>query len=299
MSYAGSATAHADRLLPASHPFSRHLRLVESEEAIAPHRQWTVDDGALPALFLSHGAPYLFEMTDWLTELRMWARTLPRPRGIVVLSAHWEDAVMSVSGHRATDLVYDFTGFDPIYSAMRYDTPEAPELADAIKRLMPPTESVYEHPSRGLDHGAWVPLKAMYPEGDIPVVQVSMPTHDPARLLELGGRLRSLRQEGILVVGSGFMTHGLPFIDCSDLTTVPGWSSDFDQWAAEALAAGDIDELAAFRDRAPGMRFAHPTIEHFTPMFVTLGAADDPTVAPRTRIDGFVMGLARRSFEVT
>jgi 4,5-DOPA dioxygenase extradiol len=138
----------------------------------------------------------------------------------------------------------------------------------------------------------------MYPEADVPVLQVSMPTHDPGRLMDLGRRLAALRQEGVLVVGSGYMTHGLPFIDWADLTKVPGWSADFDLWAAEALQRGDVDELASFRVHAPGMPYAHPTVEHFTPLFVTLGAADDPTAAPRTRIDGYAIGLAKRSIEV-
>jgi 4,5-DOPA dioxygenase extradiol len=125
-----------------------------------------------------------------------------------------------------------------------------------------------------------------------------MPTHDPERLMSLGRRLAALREEGVLVIGSGYMTHGLPFIDWSDLDSVPGWSRDFDLWAAEALAHGDVDELAAFRSAAPGMPYAHPTVEHFTPLFVTLGAAADPTAPPRTRIDGYTLGLAKRSVEV-
>ena len=105
----------------------------------------------------------------------------------------------------------------------------------------------------------------MYPYADVPVLQLSIPTHDPARLLELGRRLRPLRDEGVLVVGSGFMTHGLPYLDQEAFVdnVVPAWSAEFDQWAAEALAAGDLDTLAAYRDRAPGMPYAHPTVEHF------------------------------------
>lgn len=102
----------------------------------------------------------------------------------------------------------------------------------------------------------------------------------------------------MLVIGSGFMTHGLPFIDWSRPEAVPGWSRDFDLWAVDALARGDVDELAAFRTRAPGMPYAHPTTEHFVPLFITMGAATDPTVAPTTVIDGWMYGLSRRSFQV-
>ena len=101
----------------------------------------------------------------------------------------------------------------------------------------------------------------MYPLADVPVLQLRMPTHDPARLLDIGGRLRPLREEGVLVIGSGFMTHGLPFLDPGDAPTgrCPAWSSDFDAWVADALARGDVDELAAYRDTGPGMPYAHPT----------------------------------------
>jgi 4,5-DOPA dioxygenase extradiol len=158
---------------------------------------------------------------------------------------------------------------------------------------------VHEHGSRGLDHGAWVPLKVMYPDADIPVLQLSMPTHDPSRLLALGERLRTLREEGVLVVGSGYMTHGLPFLTREMFAgqVVPGWSSDFDAWASDALANGNVEELARFRSSAPGMPYAHPTVEHFTPLFVTLGAASDPTAPVTTTIDGYALGLAKRSFE--
>ena len=115
----------------------------------------------------------------------------------------------------------------------------------------------------------------MYPYGDVPVLQLSLPTHDPDRLLAIGSRLRPLREQGVLVIGSGYLTHGLPFLSRTNFeqNTVPGWSADFDGWAKEALAAGAVDALADFH-RAPGMPYAHPTVEHFTPIFVTLGAAD-------------------------
>jgi len=139
----------------------------------------------------------------------------------------------------------------------------------------------------------------MYPGADVPVLQLSLPTEDPDRLLALGTRLRPLREQGVLVVGSGHMTHGLPFLTREMFTgnVVPGWSSDFDAWAADALARGDVAELARFRTAAPGMPYAHPTVEHFTPMFVTLGAASDPAAPVVSTLDGFALGLSRRSFQ--
>ena len=299
MTDALTSTALADRQIPAGHAFSAHLRAVAADEERGEHRAWTPEDGPLPALYLSHGAPMLFEMTDWMTQLHAWARALPKPRGIVIVSAHWESAPLSISSSAPSELVYDFGGFAPMYYDMRYDTPVATELAQAVTQLMPDGEHVHEHATRGLDHGAWVPLKIMYPQADIPVLQVSMPTHDPDRLMALGRRLSTLRSQGVLVIGSGYMTHGLPFLrDFRIDAPAPGWSTEFDAWAAEALANGAVDELIDFKNRAPGMPFAHPTVEHLAPMFVAIGAATDPEAAPTTTIDGYFMGLSKRSFQV-
>lgn len=292
-----STTAVADARIPVGHPFAAHLKRAAAAQRSVPHALWTPDDGPLPSLYVSHGAPMLFEMTDWMSQLHTWARSLPRPKGVLIVSAHWESAPLSISATQPTELVYDFGGFDPMYHRMRYDTPAATALAAQVAALMPDAEPVHEHRSRGLDHGAWVPLKIMYPEADIPVLQLSMPTHDPRRLLDLGRRLRALRDTGVLVIGSGYMTHGLPYLDWSNPHTVPGWSSDFDLWAAESLARGDVDALSDFRHQAPGMPYAHPTVEHFTPLFVTLGAATDPTAPPTTAIDGYAIGLAKRSLQ--
>ncbi len=291
-------TAAADALLPAAHPFATHLREAANREADHPHRTWTVEDGPLPSLYISHGAPSLLEDAGWMTQLHGWARDLPRPRAVLIVSAHWESAPLSLTSTApATGLVYDFGGFDPAYSHMRYDTPDASELAQAVVGVLPDGETVHEHRDRGLDHGAWVPLKVMYPDADIPVLQLSIPTHDGARLLALGARLRILREQGVLVIGSGFMTHGLPYVDWRRPDVVPGWSSEFDLWAADALSRGDVDELANFRTRAPGLRYAHPTVEHFTPLFVTLGAAAQPDAPVTTIIDGYFIGLSKRSFQ--
>ncbi len=182
---------------------------------------------------------------------------------------------------------------------MKYETPDATWLGDLLASLMPVSEPLHRHQSRGLDHGAWVPLKVMYPEADIPVVQLSMPTHDPVKLLELGKRLAPLRDQGILLIGSGFMTHGLPFIrDWRVDAEAPSWSAEFDAWSAEALARGDVETLIRYKELAPGMPYAHPTVEHFTPLFITLGAATNAEDAPENRIDGYFMGLSKRSIQV-
>ena len=253
----------------------------------------------MPALYLGHGAPILLDDALWTAELRAWSTALPRPTAILIVSAHWETAPLALSAVRPRGLVYDFSGFDPKYYRLRYDTPDATALSQRVAALMPDSEPVHQHPTRGLDHGAYIPLMAMWPAADIPVLQLSLPTQDPGRLIELGRRLRPLRDEGVLIVGSGFLTHGLPFLrDFRTDAPPPGWSRDFDAWAAEALARGDIDELASFRDRAPGMPYAHPTVEHFIPLFVAVGAATDPEAAPITTIDGYFLGLSKRAFQV-
>ncbi|MEV1289616.1 class III extradiol ring-cleavage dioxygenase [Micromonospora sp. NPDC049679] len=282
-----------------AYPLDKHL--ATALPATRGQRAWTPEDGALPALYLSHGAPPLLEETGWMTQLFDWAQALPKPKAILIVSAHWESAPLSLSGTAAgTPLVYDFGGFARRYFEMTYRTPDATALAQRVAAAMPDGEPVHEHRSRGLDHGAWVPLKVMYPAGDVPVLQMSLPTHNPDRLLDLGRRLRPLRDEGVLVIGSGFMTHGLPFLRREDIrgtAKAPGWSQDFDSWAADALARGDVDTLADFAHAAPGMPYAHPTVEHYTPLFVTLGAADQPDKPVTTTIEGYFMGLSKRSFQ--
>ncbi len=252
----------------------------------------------MPALYIGHGAPPLLDDPLWSAQLAAWAQDLPRPKAILIVSAHWESAPVSLSANGAP-LVYDFGGFDAKYYRMTYETPDATALAQRIAAMMPASEPVHQHASRGLDHGAWVPLRIMYPDADIPVLQMSLPTHDPVRLMALGERLRPLRDEGVLIIGSGFLTHGLPFLKEFRIEApAPGWSSDFDAWAGEALARGDVDELARYRTNAPGMPYAHPTVEHYTPLFVTLGAATTPDEPGIQVIDGFWMGLSKRSLQV-
>jgi 4,5-DOPA dioxygenase extradiol len=254
----------------------------------------------MPVLYLSHGAPPLVDDELWVSQLAAWADELPQPTAIVVVSAHWEAAPLTIGSTTAdTPLTYDFWGFPEHYYDVTYDAPGAPGVAATVEKLMPDNESVAHDPDRRLDHGAYVPLTVMYPAATIPVLQISLPTLDPERLLRVGERLRPLRDEGVLMIGSGFTTHGLPFLDDpSPAATPPGWSVEFDAWAAERFTAGDVDSLIDFRDKAPGMPFAHPTIEHFSPLFVALGASGDPAQTPRQVIDGYWMGLAKRSIEL-
>ena len=250
----------------------------------------------MPSLYIGHGAPLLLDDPIWSSEIASITDKFEKPKAILIVSAHWESAPISITSPIAgTALVYDFGGFAQKFYEMTYETPDASALAARIAAMMPDNEVLHQS-QRGLDHGAWVPLKIMFPDADIPVLQMSMPTSDPGKLIALGKRLRPLRDEGVLIIGSGFMTHGLPFIrDWSFDAKAPGWSSDFDMWAADALSRGDVDALASYKDLAPAVNYAHPTVEHFTPLFVTLGAASQEDVIPETLIEGFWMGLSKRS----
>src|ERR1700736_3133411 len=166
----------------------------------------------MPAIYIGHGAPPLVDDALWVAQLAAWATALPRPSSVLIVSAHWENAPLTIGATRGgTPLGYDFGGFSERYYRAQYRSPGAPELAADIRRLLS-DEPVAEQPDHGLDHGAYVPLTVMYPNADLPVLQVSMPSLDPEQLFQIGRRLRPLRDQGVLVIGSGFLTHGLPFL---------------------------------------------------------------------------------------
>lgn len=164
----------------------------------------------MPALYLSHGAPPLADDPIWPGELAAWSADLPRPKAILMVSAHWEEAPLALGAVETIPLVYDFWGFPEHYYQVTYGAPGAPALAESVRKLLrAPGVPVQDIPDRGLDHGAYVPLVEMFPEADIPVLQISMPTLDPVKLMDIGRKLAPLRDEGVLIVGSGFFTHNL------------------------------------------------------------------------------------------
>jgi len=274
---------------------------VERDEAtvVAERAGARLRAGRMPSIYIGHGAPPLVDDELWVTQLAAWAKALPRPSAILIVSAHWENAPLTLGATRTgTPLVYDFGGFPERYYRAQYRSPGAPELAAQVRKLLS-DQHVADEPERGLDHGAYVPLTVMYPEADIPVLQVSMPTLDPQRLFEVGKRLQPLRDQGVLIIGSGFMTHGLPFLrDFRVDAQPPEWSVEFDAWAHEALEKGNVDELEDFMHKAPAVRFAHPRTEHLAPLFVTLGAGESNGEALPSIIEGYWMGLSKRSIQV-
>ncbi|WP_275288135.1 DODA-type extradiol aromatic ring-opening family dioxygenase [Halomonas elongata] len=220
----------------------------------------------LPSLFISHGSPMLaLTRTPAHDFLRQLGRTL-RPAAVVVISAHWASRQLMVSTSERPETIHDFGGFPRELFECQYPAPGEPELANRLARELDamPVE-------RGLDHGAWVPLSLMYPAADVPVVSLSLPTGwSNAELATLGERLAVLREENILVVGSGSLTHDLRSIDAIE-APVPDWVSTFADWVHERLISDDRDALLDWQ-KAPQALANHPTPEHFQPLLVAMGA---------------------------
>jgi len=240
---------------------------------------------ALPSLYISHGSPMTALQAGPVRErLAELAAELPRPQAIVIATAHWLSARPEVGGSAQPQTVHDFFGFPPALYEISYPSPGAPALAGHVLELLAGAGlDAALHPTQGLDHGAWVPLRLLYPEADVPVVPISIqPERDPAHHLAVGRALAPLRAEGVLVIGSGSITHNL-----GDLRKGYGVEREapyvrpFIAWVEERLAAGDVDALLDYRRQAPFAQRAHPTDEHLLPLFVALGAAGERPRAQR------------------
>ncbi|KGO35333.1 MAG: class III extradiol ring-cleavage dioxygenase [Desulfoprunum sp.] len=230
-----------------------------------------------PALFVSHGAPNLILKNDANCRFfRDLGRTLARPAAIVCVSAHWDTDEPLTSGADLPPTIHDFSGFEAELYSMRYPCPGDPALAARIADSLSAAEIpcfVSEH--RGIDHGAWVPLKLMFPSADIPVVQVSIQTdRDTRRHYDLGRVLAPLRRENVLIVGSGGATHNLREFGRYAVDAPPvGYAAAFDEWLAERIEDNAIADLLAYRDLGPEARRNHPGEDHILPLFAPLGAA--------------------------
>jgi 4,5-DOPA dioxygenase extradiol len=228
-----------------------------------------------PVLFVSHGAPTVaLEKGGLEAALAGFAAALGRPRAIVVVSAHWtarrDVGVTAAPRHR---VIHDFGGFDRALHEIEWPAPGAPDLAARVAALLRAAgfPSALE-PARGLDHGAWIPLRLAYPDAAVPVVKVAPPGAEPAVLLTMGAALAPLRDEGILLVASGGIVHNLGAIRFGDDAGPDPWAVRFDAWCRDRVAALDADGLARWREDAPDARLAQPTPEHLAPIFVAMGA---------------------------
>ncbi len=262
---------------------------------------------ALPTLFVSHGSPTLaLDPGSTGPALARIARSLPPPRAIVVASAHWGARQPTVGACPRPETIHDFSGFpQPLYS-IRYPAPGAPEIARRARDLLAAAgfEARVDE-ERGLDHGAWVPLRFMYPDAGTPALQVAIQYDaDPAHHYRVGAALAPLRDEGVLIVGSGSATHNLREVHWREREgeNVPSWVQEFRVWLAEALERHDVDALLDYRTRAPHAARNHPTPDHILPLFVPLGAAGAGATIERANdvvtlgvlgMDAFVMRPSR------
>ncbi len=249
----------------------------------------------LPSVFISHGSP--MHALEPGAAGEVWAalgRRFPRPRAVLIASAHWETNIPMLSGGEKPETVHDFYNFpQPLYR-LRYPAPGAPEVAQRAQALLKDAGfTAGIDGCRGLDHGAWSPLLYMYPKADIPVVQISVqPAFGPRHHVEVGRSLKKLSEEGVLIIGSGHMTHNLR--DWSRGSGKPEpYAREFQQWVKERLEARDVDALVDYRSRSPHGARAHPTDEHFLPLFFALGAAAETARAERVydAIDSGVLAM--------
>jgi len=248
-------------------------------------RESRMSKSTMPVIFLAHGSPMLLDSQRWIGELKQWADGMPRPRAVLMVSAHWDQRPVALGATRTVPLVYDFYGFPERYYQVTYPAPGAPELANRVRELLKGAKTDFmDEPERGLDHGAYVPMKCMYPQADMPTLQISLPGLEPKNVYALGQALAPLRKEGILIIGSGFLTHNLRAI--SDST--PAWASEFDEWIADVLMRNDVDALLDYRALAPGVEYALPTDEHFVPVILAKGAVSDARVPTTFPISGFI-----------
>jgi 4,5-DOPA dioxygenase extradiol len=232
----------------------------------------------LPAIFISHGAPDLpLRSGEATTFLKQLSQQFPKPKAILVISAHWNTPSPTVSAAAQPKTIHDFSGFPDALYQLTYPVAGAPELAERVVKLLDEKGLNGQlHPNRGLDHGAWTPLMLSYPLADIPVTQLSIQyALSPKQHFQLGQALEPLRHEGVLILASGGATHNLrAFAEDYDAPP-PLWVQQFDDWLAEAIATGNLEALLNYRHLAPHAAENHPTDEHLLPLFVALGAGGD------------------------
>lgn len=231
----------------------------------------------LPSLFISHGAPNrVLYNSPAKTFLHALGKSLTAPKAIVIISAHWQHTGIALTATGQHKTIHDFSGFEHDLYQQQYPSHQPAWLTDELHRVLQPfTDTVHasiEISNRGLDHGAWSVLSLMYPNADIPVAGLSLPTtQDLAVYLSFGQALQTLREKNILVIGSGSATHNLGLLNSNG--TVPTWAEEFVSWLHEAVTTKDYAALTQLYNSAPHAAIAHPTLEHYTPLLVAAGAA--------------------------
>ncbi|WHY89435.1 class III extradiol ring-cleavage dioxygenase [Neobacillus cucumis] len=233
----------------------------------------------MPSFFIAHGAPLIaIETNEYTQFLSQLGQTIQKPKAIVLFSAHWESRAQKVSEVDSYSTIYDFGGFDPSLYTIQYPAKGQLEIANEIEDLFTQNEVPFQiETTRGLDHGAWVVLRLLYPNADIPVIAMSVnPKLTPEEQYKIGRSLASLREKDILIIGSGGTVHNLRAVKWTD-NEVDSWALDFDEWLAFHLKKWDLDSLFNYEKNAPNAQYAVPPYgnEHFVPLFYAMGAADD------------------------
>ena len=266
----------------------------------APAPAGTPAPDRMPVVFISHGSPMVAITRDDYSEALKWmGEDLPRPKAIVVVSAHWqEERPIRVTSGAHPETIHDFGGFPEKLYLMKYPSPGNPVLAAEISKTLTAAGFPARLEDRGLDHGAWIPLKIAYPGAEIPVLQVTL-RYDlsPADYLRIGSHLAPLRERGVLIVGSGGVVHTFREMRRTGPGEKPdAWAVEFDKWFRDRLAVRDFNSLENYREAHPSGVRAAPTTEHFDPIFVALGASDakDRVVDIYDRFQG--ANLSMRTF---
>jgi 4,5-DOPA dioxygenase extradiol len=250
----------------------------------------------MPVGFVGHGNPLNVALRERAEPWRRWGHSLPRPSAVLVISAHWEDSPLTIGRTRDHDeLLYDYWGFPEFMYRIRYPAPGAPDLADRVERLLSPQVAVARAEDRPIDHGAFVPLIHLFPEADIPILQISMPMQmNESELYSLGGELSPLCESGVFVLGTGNLVHDLRHAVLTEDPPPPRYVEAFDRWVATALERRDDHALEDWREVAPEPLRNHPSAEHYRPLLVAAGAARGRTA--RFPVEGFEHGtISRRS----
>jgi len=227
----------------------------------------------MPVLFVSHGNPMTVFDQSSASEYFAWTRHLPNPKALVIFSAHWETERLNFGEIvRHNELVYDFYGFSDELYQLQYPAEAAAYLVQPIRDLLKNEIAVT---TRGLDHGVWVPLLHMWPDANIPILQMSIPSGlSNQGLMDIGKKLSPLRDEGVMIVGAGTLTHNIPLGLSRKYSSTPEWAIEFDQWVEDALLHNRASILE-WEIRAPQAKLNHPTAEHFKPLLIAMGAASD------------------------
>lgn len=252
---------------------------------------------SIPVIFVAHGAPTLATNPVKGADLARWARSLPDPKAILAVSAHWEQTPPSTGAEETRELVYDFSGFPRELYQLKYPAPGAPELAAEVREALTGAGiKPGSDPARGWDHGVWVPLLHLFPDAGIPVLQLSLPSgFSPKQIYAVGQTLAEFRHRDVLIMASGVLVHNLGTVDYHEREPAPEWARKFDAWCARCLEGEDHQALMDFERTSPGFRQAHPSPEHFTPVLVAAGAAGVDHAPATFPVEGFEYGsLSRR-----